>query len=126
MLAREEDGNPVFIRNSFGRGTVYLLMLPSRGESGRSAGAFERENCIRYRRFYRYFGEKLSRKRLLRSEEVMITLTEHPDPARPDECYCVAVNNSDEELRPRLVAAPGWKSSDFPEQSLHVRRPASV
>ncbi|UKI29679.1 MAG: hypothetical protein L6W00_16625 [Lentisphaeria bacterium] len=113
VLAREEDGNPVFIRNSFGRGTVYLLMLPLEVNLGALPGAFERENCIRYRRFYRYFGEKLSRKRLLRSEEVMITLTEHPDPARPDECYCVAVNNSDEELRPRLVAAPGWEIVGF-------------
>lgn len=113
VLAREEDGNPVFVRKAFGKGTVSLLTLPLEADLGEIPGAFDRKNAERYREFYRPFGEKIARRRLLRAGEVMVTLTEHPDPAHPDECYCIAVNNSPAEVSPLFSAAPGWEVTGF-------------
>lgn len=112
VLAREADGNPVFLRNRCGRGMVYLLTVPLELNLGGRPGAFHKAAEPAWRSFYKPFSERVTAKRLVRTENPLLTLTEHPDPAAPRLCWCVAVNNSGSAVAPALTIAPDWRIAD--------------
>lgn len=116
VLAAEEDGNPVFIRAKYGKGTVCLLTLPLELDLAGRPGAFHKTSEPEWRRFYRAFAQHVIAKRLVRTGNPLVTLTEHPDAATPERCHCVAVNNSAVPIRPEFEIADGWKlEKELPE-----------
>ena len=109
VLATEENGNPVFTRARFGKGEIYFLSLPLECSLAEKPGAFHLKTETPWRNFYRAFSQKILSKRLLRIDDPLLTLTEHPDPSDPDRCRCVAVNNSPTPVDPEFRIHPGWK-----------------
>ena len=107
VLACEEDGNPVFLRNAYGRGTVYLLTVPLERELAGRPGAFHRPEEPKWFRFYQTAAEREIGERILQSCHPLITLTEHRDP--PEHAWIVAVNNHSETLSCDLKSAAGWQ-----------------
>ena len=84
VLACEEDGTPVFLRNAYGRGTVYLLTVPLERELAGRPGAFHRPEKPKWFRFYQTAAEREIGERILQSCHPLITLTEHRDtPSTP-------------------------------------------
>lgn len=62
------------------------------------------------------FAEQVIAKRLVRTSNPLVTLTEHPDAATPERCLCVAVNNSAVPVRPEFEITDGWKlEKELPE-----------
>ena len=109
VLAEEEDGNPVYTRTRFGKGEIYFLTLPMEYFLAGKPGAFHRETAAPWRNFYRAFSRTVLSKRLLRTDDPFLTLTEHPDPADSGRCWCVAVNNRPSPVHPEFRMHPDWR-----------------
>lgn len=106
VLACEKDGNPVFVRNRFGKGTIYLLTLPLEKDLAARPGVFAPESARKLRKIYQVFAGPALAERHLFTEDPLISLTEHFDGST---WWCVAVNNGPEEKTPRFTAAEGWQ-----------------
>ncbi len=107
ILACEEDGNPVFVRSGYGKGTVYLLTLPLELNLGSRPGAFHKPGEPRWRDFYKLFAAEAASQRLVRSCNPLVTLTEHP--VNAGLCRVVAVNNSAEREPLNVIVADSWR-----------------
>lgn len=106
VLASEDDGNPVFLRNRYGKGTIYLLTLPFEFDLISKPRAFERGSAEKVRKIYQAFAAPALAERHLFSEDPLITLTEHFDGST---WWCIAVNNGPDTKIPGFTPAPGWK-----------------
>ena len=76
-----------------------------RGNRARSTG----RTAAPWRNFYRAFSRTVLSKRLLRTDDPFLTLTEHPDPADSGRCWSVAVNNRPSPVRPEFRMHPDWR-----------------
>ena len=111
VLASEKDGNPVFVRNRFGKGTVYLLALPFEFDLANKPNVFEPESAGKLRKIYQAFAGPATAERHLRVDDPMVTLTEHFDGGT---WWCIAVNNGTEARRPQFTPAEGWRIDSAP------------
>ena len=92
------------------------MTLPLELDLAGRPGAFHKPEEPEWRRFYRVFAEQVIAKRLVRTSNPLVTLTEHPDAAAPERCLCVAVNNSAVPVRPEFEIAHGWMlEKELPE-----------
>lgn len=106
ILATEADGNPVYIRHTYGRGEVYLLTLPLERYLAGRPGAFHRPSEAPWFELYKTFAGRMLAQRAVKSSHRLVTLTEHPDGDK--RLWVVAVNNHTEALPTPLSIAPGW------------------
>ncbi len=108
VLATEEDGNPIFLRNKYGKGQIYLLLVPIENNLGTLPGAFDQDGDD-WAAFYRTFGKKLVSARRIVSSCKLLTLTEHVEEST-GRVFVIAVNNGNEDLPSKvLFCAKGWK-----------------
>ena len=107
VLAREEDGNPVFVRKRYGKGWCYLLTLPLEKHAGSLPGAFHKPEQPAWRKFYAPLAEHVKNRRRIFCGNPLVTLTEHPE--KDGLCRAVAVNNHREAVSLRFETAPGWR-----------------
>lgn len=106
-LAAEADGNPVLTRASYGKGTVYLMSLPI--ELAMTLG---KETCSRpdpnpYWKIYRAISEETTRGRILRKEDPLVGITEHPD--GEGKLVAVLINHSPQAKTIRVRVTDGWQ-----------------
>lgn len=106
VLAREDDGNPVYIHKKYGKGHIYFLAAAIENSLAETPHAFER-NSPDSSVLYREFSRDIVAKRLVRSFDPFLTLTEHHD--ENGHHWIIAVNNSDEPVKARFDVSNGWK-----------------
>lgn len=109
VLAQEADGNPVYIRASYGKGWIYVLTFPLEMQLTLTPGAFHAASAQPYFRIYQAFGETFRARRVLRVEHPMLGVTEHE--VSMDEHIVVIVNYTPEEVTFHPVLQGGWKIS---------------
>ena len=114
VLAREADGNPVFVRNKFGKGWCYLLTVPMEKAAGNIPGAFHKPEQPAWRKFYAPLAEHVKSRRRITCENPLVTLTEHPE--SDSVCWAVAVNNSPEVAKVEFELDAKWQA----EEALNV------
>ena len=112
VLGAEEDGNPVFIRNKYGRGAVCLLTLPVEKALAGRPGAFHSPREPEWCGLYAPFAARAAARRLVHAGNRLVTITEHPDCSSPDKCKCVVVNNSSAPITPALSIREGWMAAE--------------
>ena len=78
VLARAEDGRPVFVRRAYGRGWIYLLTTPVEKMLSRKPGAFHDPDAPRYEKIYRKVMEKALSQRVADFDNRLVRMTEHP------------------------------------------------
>lgn len=110
VLAREADGNPVFIRHRFGKGWCYLLTVPMEKAIGGITGAFHKPEQPAWRKFYAPLREHISARRRITCSNPLVTLTEHPE--SDNVCWAVAINNSTETATVDFTVAPQWQADE--------------
>ena len=110
VLAREADGNPVFIRHKYGKGWCYLLTVPMEKAIGNIPGAFHKPDQPAWRKFYAPLAEHIRSRRRINCSNPLVTLTEHPESS--DVCYAFAINNSTETVTADFQIAPQWHSDE--------------
>ncbi len=92
ILAYDECGTPVFFRNEYGKGFVYLLTVPLERYCSIRTGLFHRENEPKYENIYKEIAKKAGIIRRVDSSSPFILLTEHE--INDKETYILAINFS--------------------------------
>lgn len=114
VLAAEDDGNPVYLHRAYGKGHIYLLTVPLEDHLGQTPHVFDKDApdvCSIYREFC---GDAVAR-RIARSFDRYVTLTEHTD--ENGRHWIVAVNNNDEAVPAEFDLSAGWQIlSALPEK----------
>ena len=106
VLARDSCGNPVFTKNTFGKGTVYMLYFPLEQMLWNQALAFTGKDKPAYSRIYRIIGENVLTEHPLTCSNNQIGVTLHPT---EDGYYAVLVNYDNMTHDAEAVAADGWR-----------------
>ena len=105
ILGSEPDGNPAFIRHTYGNGEVYFLAFPMEAVLADQPQAFE--NTQFYRIYQQMFADRIDRKIVSKSSP-KLAITEHP--VNDKLCTIVAMNYADEEAF-TLSIKSGWTLS---------------
>ena len=92
ILARDQDGTPVFFRNRFGAGSIFFLTMPLEKSCMERPGVFHREERIGYEAVYRILAKEAGIKRLVDSDSPFIRITEHW--CNDHEAYVFLINYS--------------------------------
>lgn len=106
-LASDEDDRPVFVRNSYGRGSIYFLTFPLEAILADRPGIFRNESCTPYYKFYEKFAAEASGSRACRSAHPCVLTTEHI--ITESRRIVVAVNYMNEPAKSDLTFADGWQ-----------------
>ena len=106
VLARDSCGNPVFTKNTFGKGTVYMLYFPLEQMLWNQALAFTGKDKPAYSRIYRIIGENVLTEHPMTCSNNQIGITLHPT---EDGYYAVLVNYDNMTHDAEAVAADGWR-----------------
>ena len=106
VLARDSYGNPVFTKNSFGKGTVYMLYFPVEQMMWNSALAFTGRDKADYSRIYRIIGEDVLNSHPIDSANNQIGVTLHPT---ADGYYAVLINYDNMTHDAEVTVADGWQ-----------------
>ena len=117
VLAVEKDGSPVFIRNKYGKGWIYMLTVPMEKHLGETPCVFAPD--APWREIYKLIAEDVKARRHLFTDNPYITLTEHLE---GETWWCVAINNDVNEQKPDFKTAPGWKVSE----AIEVMKPGTA
>lgn len=100
VLARDSGGTPVFLRNRYGKGTVFILTFPLEKTAFETPGIFE-QDC------WKLYREVLPKKHLIRRKNPALIATEHEFSS--NESGIVLVNCSTAFVRESLEIADGWR-----------------
>jgi hypothetical protein len=106
VLARDSYGDPVFTKNKFGKGTVYMLYFPVEQMMWNRPLAFTGTDKPDYSRIYRIIGENVLTEHPLTCSNNQIGVTLHPT---EDGYYAVLVNYDNMTHDAEAVAADGWR-----------------
>lgn len=77
ILAAEPDGNPVFTKTSYGKGTVYFVGFPLEMTLTETPGAFQSEELGDCWRIYRMIAEPFMGERVVSCAAPYVGVTEH-------------------------------------------------
>lgn len=100
ILAREENGTPVFSVAAYGKGHVYFLSVPLETRLATTNGAFL-PNAAPYNMIYRVFAEQALGRRLIGKSAPNLGITEHP--LDNQDTVIVLINHSPLALEDELV-----------------------
>lgn len=117
VLAREEDGNPVFLKSSYGKGSIYLLALPLETVLTTTTGAFDKGKpaCAA---IYKYVAAPLIAQRIVQQTHSSVGVTEHT--LNDNEKLVVLINYSAEDASTTATVKNGWTIAG----SLYGNKPA--
>ncbi|MGV8137330.1 MAG: cellulase family glycosylhydrolase [Mangrovibacterium sp.] len=110
VLAHENDGNPIFTVNSYGKGKIYFLGFPLEMDVTRTTDAFN-EDSPEYWKIYRQIGDEVvSQSRVATKEDPFVGITEHV--LSPNKRVVVLVNCSPSNKNIALGLKSGWLLDD--------------
>ena len=109
ILAVDEDGEGVFFRRRYGKGSVFFLTLPLETYLAGKAGAFYREDQPRYDLIYREAARAAGVRRVCDSDSPFVRLTEHW--IDDHSLYVVAINYQNKRETARITVAEGYEVS---------------
>jgi hypothetical protein len=117
ILAHENDGNPIFTVNTYGKGKIYFLGMPLEMNLTRQPGAFT-EKLAEYWKIYQTISaDVVAQSRVVTKNDAFVGITEHDLSAT--EKLIVLVNNGPEEKEVAITIDSGWKL----DKTLYGNRP---
>jgi len=106
VIATEEDGNPLLLKTSYGKGFIYLLTFPLENNLTTTTGVFDKGQP-KYAAIYKEIAKPLLEKRVLQQSNPFIGVTEHDTNAK--EKVIILINYSTEDIVSDVVVKEGWK-----------------
>ena len=98
-LETDKSGNPCFMRNRYGKGTVYLLTRPVSALANKKTGGFESDA-------WRYYATACPKKLLVEDGARDVTVSEHP--FADGTVAVILVNKSSRPHSSKPAIASGW------------------
>jgi len=105
VLAKEEDGNPAFLKSAYGKGFIYLLTFPIESNLTTLTGAFDKGQPM-YANIYKEIAKPLIKDRVLTQNNSFIGITEHS--INNNEKVVVLINYSTEDITIKPTVMDGW------------------
>lgn len=105
VLARDENGEPVYVSAAYGKGRVFWFMRPIEDELYNVSDPFGK-TAYPYRKVYSYLKNALTIDRALTSDDPYISITEHP--VSENERIYIAVNCSAEDRAATFKIVNEW------------------
>ena len=117
VLAHENEGNPIFTVNSYGKGKIYFLGFPMELNVTQSGESFA-EHSPEYWKIYQTIGtEIIKQSRVVAKNDPFVGITEHE--ISPDKRVIIIVNYSPFDKIVTLSISNGWN----PEKSFYGKLP---
>ena len=111
VIYKNEDGNPVLIKNNYGKGAIYFCNFSPEQNAFDTPDGF---NKFDYYKLYKVAAEKVISEKIVRADDKNIGVTINP--VSDTECYATVLNYSDKVIdAPTVVIKDGWKIA----QTLH-------
>ncbi len=118
VLAVEQDNNPIFTVNSYGKGKVYFLAVPLETSLTSTPGIFC-ENSVPYWKIYKTLADGSVLPQSVRKDNPSIGLTEHD--LSSTEKVIVAINYSTKQQDVRFQVDENWMA----DKALYGKLPAN-
>lgn len=99
VLEREPDGCPRFLKNRYGKGTVYLLSRPLAAAANNKTGGFDSDA-------WKYYARVCPKRLLVENRVRDVTISEHP--FADGSVGVVLVNNAATRVATTPKVADGW------------------
>jgi len=106
VLAKEQDGNPVFLKTIYGKGFIYLLTFPLEHNLTTTTGAFDKGQPA-YANIYKMMALPLINQRIVQQSNPYIGVTEHS--ISDKEKVIILINYSTDNITTRTTIQQGWK-----------------
>lgn len=106
VLAKEEDGNPVFLKSAYGKGFIYLLTFPLEHNLTNTTGALDKGQPS-YADIYKEIASPFIKERVITQSNPFVGVTEHS--LGNNEKVIVLINYSTEDITVEPVIKNGWK-----------------
>lgn len=119
ILARDENGRPLFTRNKYGKGEVYFLNFALEIILAKNSFSFE-PSCPDYYRIYRMIADKAICERCVRKDERQsgLVLSEF---IQGDEIICVGVNHYCNSLEAVIRLKEGYQIKEIYHGSIRAK-----
>lgn len=104
VLYRNEDGNPVMLKNKYGNGTVYFINLPVEKLAIEKTDGF---NLHPYYKLYKEVAKDVIADKEVIVEDKNIGVTINP--VNNNECFVTLLNYSDKEIKTDVNINDNWK-----------------
>ncbi len=105
VLATDDAGIPIFVKNKVGKGEIFFLFAPVEEYLAGKNGAFYDTGTPNYQRIYKTVSQGVAKK-LLRTDSEFICTTEHE---KEDGTYILAVNYSRYEQSCEIEIEEGYE-----------------
>ncbi len=103
VLGRDEKGMPMFVKNKYGKGNIYVLFSPMEENIAQRHGSFVDEDVPDYELIYRILGESIKEKRQFATDSKFILHTEHHN--SDGSVTLFAINYSGRKNTARLISS---------------------
>jgi beta-galactosidase len=123
VLAVEQDNNPVFMVNQFGKGKIYFLTIPLENSLTNTPAAFN-ESSVPYWKIYKTIFEGSDILYTVLKDNPFIGLTEHD--LSPTEKIIVAINYSIIQQDLKLQVNKDWQIAEAFNGTLPVQNKCSL
>lgn len=107
VLLTNDNGNPVFLKNKYGKGTVYFLNMPVERITFEGTDLYNTTPCYK---IYKEVGKEVLKNKIVTADDRNIGITIHP--VSDNECYVTALNYSDKDIVPDIQIKDGWEISE--------------
>lgn len=104
VLYRNEAGNPVMLKNKYGKGKVYFANFPVERLAFDGADFY---NKVPYYKFYKEMAKEIIADKPIMVENQNIGVTINP--INDSECFATLLNYSDENINIDLKIKDGWE-----------------
>jgi len=111
ILAKDAEGNPLFVKHDYGKGTVYFLASDLELQLMNAKAPFFKEDSENFYKIYELAGKEVLSNKAVRSFDRYINITEHP--VNENEKIIIAINNDIKEREFAPILQNGFGISDI-------------
>ena len=106
VLGKDENGRPIFLKNKYGKGEIYLLVAPLEKMLADRPGSFCDEGMPPYQDIYRAFSQNIRAQKIAVSQVPQVVITQHM--RNENEALLVAINYTAQDLPLKMDVQAGW------------------
>ena len=107
MLARNEEGNPVLLKNKYGNGTIYFVNFSPENIAYDDPGSFER---YQYHKIYEAVAGDIAKNKPVISKNPNVFTTVNPEDE--NTAIVTVLNYADKDLAFEATISDAWEISE--------------